>query len=69
MSKIKKSDSIKKKELKLTIKEKRLLQFAQEAWQKTMRDLYYPPLSEPNYVFEYSNKEGFFLSRPIFTGL
>ena len=61
MSKIKKSDSIKKKELKLTIKEKRLLQFAQEAWNKTMRDLYYPPLSEPNYVFEYSNKEGFYI--------
>ncbi len=61
MSKIKKSDSIKKKEPKLSIKEKRLLQFAQVAWNKTMRALYNPPLSEPNYVFDYSNREGFYI--------
>ena len=61
MSIIKKADLMKKKDQKYSIKEKRLLHYAKVAWNKAMRDLYYPPLNEPHYVFDYSNKEGFYI--------
>ncbi|TFG13623.1 MAG: hypothetical protein EU531_09695, partial [Promethearchaeota archaeon] len=61
MSTIKKADLKKKKEQKFNINEKRLLHYAKVAWNKAMRDLYYPPLNEPHYVFDYTNKEGFYI--------
>ncbi|TFF83755.1 MAG: hypothetical protein EU552_02755, partial [Promethearchaeota archaeon] len=61
MSKIQSIDSTKKKEQKFKSKEERLLHYARVAWNITMRDLYYPPLNEPHYVFEYSKNEGFYI--------
>jgi len=61
MSKIQSIDSTKKKEQKFNSKEERLLHYARVAWNITMRDLYYPPLNEPHYVFEYSKNEGFYI--------
>ena len=57
---IEKSDFIKKEQI-FNLKEKRLLHYAKVAWNNAMRDLYYPPLNEPHYVFDYSNKEGFYI--------
>ena len=45
----------------LASKEKRLITYAKEAWNKTLKDFYYPPLEEPNFVFDYSHREGFYI--------
>ena len=38
-----------------------LKELASLAWAKTLKDLYFPPLNEPLYVFDYTRKEGFFI--------
>jgi len=42
-------------------KEKELLELAHIAWNKTLKEYYYPPLNEPNFVFDYTHKEGFYI--------
>jgi hypothetical protein len=42
-------------------KEKKLKLLAKDAWGKTLREFYYPPLNEPNYVFDYTQIEGFYI--------
>lgn len=61
MSKIHNVGSIKKKEQNFNSKEERLKKFAQVAWNKTMKELFFPSLNEPHYIFDYSNKEGFYI--------
>ncbi|MFX1258859.1 MAG: hypothetical protein ACFFAN_13455, partial [Promethearchaeota archaeon] len=42
-------------------KEKKIIDFARIAWGKTLKEFYYPPLSEPNFVFDYTHMEGFYI--------
>jgi len=41
--------------------EKRLKDLAQKAWNKSLREYYYPPLNQPNFVFDYTHREGFYI--------
>jgi hypothetical protein len=52
---------MKAKNSDLSSKEKKIITFAQKAFNKTLAEFYFPPLNEPNYVFDYSNKEGFYI--------
>ena len=45
----------------LANREKRLKELAKTAWTQTMAEFYFPPLEEPNFVFDYSHKEGFYI--------
>jgi hypothetical protein len=53
----------KRKDLKksITEKENKIKRLAKEAWSKTLKEFYYPPLNDPNYVFDYSRLEGFYI--------
>ncbi len=42
-------------------KEKRTIELANFAWNKTLKEFYYPPLNDPNYVFDYTHLEGFYI--------
>lgn len=42
-------------------KEEKLIRLAQTAWQKTLKEFYFPPLNEPTFIFDYSQKEGFYI--------
>ena len=46
---------------KFSQKEERIIEFAKSAWARTMAEFYFPPLNEPNYVFDYTHKEGFYI--------
>jgi len=46
---------------KLTFKQKKIIELAREAWALTLKEFYYPPLNEPNYVFDYTHLEGFYI--------
>ncbi len=45
----------------LSDKEKKQIDLAKIAWGQTLRDFYYPPLKEPNFVFDYTQVEGFYI--------
>ncbi len=45
----------------LTEKEKKTIELANVAWSKTLKEFYYPPLNDPNYVFDYTHLEGFYI--------
>jgi len=45
----------------LTEKEKKTIELASIAWSKTLKEFYYPPLNDPNYVFDYTHLEGFYI--------
>ncbi|MHA2035439.1 MAG: hypothetical protein ACW972_09745 [Promethearchaeota archaeon] len=45
----------------LTIKQKKVVELARDAWALTLKEFYFPPLSEPNYVFDYTHLEGFYI--------
>ena len=45
----------------LAEKEKKITELAKIAWAKTLKEFYYPPLNEPNYVFDYTHLEGFYI--------
>ena len=45
----------------LTEKEKKTIELANIAWSKTLKEFYYPPLNDPNYVFDYTHLEGFYI--------
>ncbi|MFX0071912.1 MAG: hypothetical protein ACFFAO_12555 [Candidatus Hermodarchaeota archaeon] len=42
-------------------KEQKLINCATEAWGKTMKEFYYPPLEIPRFIFDYTHKEGFYI--------
>ncbi|MFX1309119.1 MAG: hypothetical protein ACFE8C_05415 [Promethearchaeota archaeon] len=46
---------------KYSEKEKKTIELAKIAWSKTLKEFYYPPLNEPNYVFDYTHLEGFYI--------
>jgi len=58
-SRRKKTKPIIKKEL--NEKEKKILGLAKVAWNKTLKEFYYPPLNEPRFVFDYTHSEGFYI--------
>jgi len=45
----------------LTEKEEKTIELANVAWSKTLKEFYYPPLNDPNYVFDYTHLEGFYI--------
>lgn len=59
MTKKKKFKNVQKKAL--TQKEQHVIEFAKAAWSKTQQDFFFPPLDEPNFIFDYSNLEGFYI--------
>jgi len=53
--------SKRKSKKELTEREKRTIELANLAWNKTLKEFYYPPLNDPNYVFDYTHLEGFYI--------
>jgi len=45
----------------LNEKELHIIELAKIAWSKTQRDFFFPPLDLPNFIFDYSNLEGFYI--------
>ncbi|MFX1488628.1 MAG: hypothetical protein ACFFBI_05735, partial [Promethearchaeota archaeon] len=45
----------------LASKHTKITQLAKIAWAQTMQEFYFPPLNEPNYVFDYTHLEGFYI--------
>jgi len=45
----------------LNQKELHLIELAKIAWGKTQRDLFFPPLDLPTFVFDYTHLEGFYI--------
>ena len=43
------------------LNEKNLIKFAREGWSKAIQAYFFPPLEEPQYVFDYSLAEGFYI--------
>jgi len=58
MSKTKKKKVIGKE---IKEREEKIIELAGIAWTQTMVEFYFPPLNEPNYVFDYTHKEGFYI--------
>ena len=58
-SRKKKIRSVTKKDLNQ--KELHIIELAKIAWTKTQRDFFFPPLDLPNFIFDYSNLEGFYI--------
>ncbi len=58
-SRKKKIISVTKKDLNQ--KELHIIELAKKAWTKTQRDFFFPPLDLPNFIFDYSNLEGFYI--------
>ena len=48
-------------ELKSKELEREIREYAREAWVIGIEAFYFPPLEEPNYIFDYTKKEGFFI--------
>lgn len=59
MTKKKKIRTIKKKTL--TQKEQHVIELAKTAWSRTQKEFFFPPLDVPNFIFDYSNLEGFYI--------
>ena len=45
----------------LNIKENSIRKLAKIAFNKALAEFYYPPLNEPNFVFDYTHSEGFYI--------
>ncbi|MHA1987197.1 MAG: vWA domain-containing protein, partial [Promethearchaeota archaeon] len=45
----------------LTVNQKKITDLAKDAWALTLKEFYFPPLNEPNYVFDYTHLEGFYI--------
>ncbi len=41
--------------------EGKLIQLAKKGWNNSLREFYYPPLNEPNFIFDYIRQEGFYI--------
>lgn len=52
---------VQNKQKKLKEVEQNLIKLAKIAWNKTLREYYFPPLEEPHFVFDYTRKEGFYI--------
>jgi len=61
MSQLKKRRKVKRKKEELTLKQEKLIELAKIAWAKTLKEFYYPPLNEPNYIFDFTHLEGFYI--------
>ncbi|MFX1481045.1 MAG: hypothetical protein ACFFCI_23435 [Promethearchaeota archaeon] len=59
MSSKRKKSNVSKEEL--ASKHTKITQLAKIAWAQTIQEFYFPPLSEPNYVFDYTHLEGFYI--------
>ena len=58
-SRKKRTKTIPKKELNL--KEQHLIELAKIAWDKTLKEFFFPPLDLPTFVFDYTHLEGFYI--------
>ncbi|MHA1459491.1 MAG: vWA domain-containing protein [Promethearchaeota archaeon] len=58
-SRRKRVKTLPKKELNQ--KEQHLIELAKIAWGKTQRDLFFPPLDLPTFIFDYTHLEGFYI--------
>ncbi|MBD3255160.1 MAG: hypothetical protein GF383_08700 [Candidatus Lokiarchaeota archaeon] len=57
-----KTKSEKKKNSQILVEqEEKLKKYAKIAWERALSEYYFPPLNEPNFVFDYSRKEGFYI--------
>ncbi|MFX1410615.1 MAG: hypothetical protein ACFFA6_09695 [Promethearchaeota archaeon] len=45
----------------LIAKEEKIVELAKIAWSKALAEFFFPPLNEPNYVFDYTHLEGFYI--------
>ena len=45
----------------LTLKEQHVIELAKTAWSRSQKDFFFPPLDIPNFIFDYSNLEGFYI--------
>ncbi|MFX0047708.1 MAG: hypothetical protein ACFE8G_06005 [Candidatus Hermodarchaeota archaeon] len=45
----------------LSQKEQHVIELAKTAWSRTLKDFFFPPLDVPNFIFDYSNLEGFYI--------
>ena len=45
----------------LNIKENKIIKLAKIAFNKALAEFYFPPLNKPNYVFDYTHLEGFYI--------
>ncbi|MCK4781093.1 MAG: hypothetical protein KAT57_12915, partial [Candidatus Lokiarchaeota archaeon] len=45
----------------LVAKENQILELAKIAFNKALAEFYFPPLNEPNYIFDYTHLEGFYI--------
>ncbi|MFX1390269.1 MAG: hypothetical protein ACFE9Z_09425 [Promethearchaeota archaeon] len=45
----------------ITDKEKYLKELAKIAWNRALKEFFFPPLNDPNYVFDYTLLEGFYI--------
>ena len=45
----------------LNQKEQHIIELAKTAWSKTQKDFFFPPLDTPNFIFDYTNLEGFYI--------
>jgi hypothetical protein len=43
------------------IDNKQVINLARRAWDFALKEYYYPPLKEPNFTFDFSRKEGFYI--------
>jgi hypothetical protein len=48
-------------EKRLNQKELHMIELAKTAWFKTQKDFFFPPLDLPNFIFDYTNLEGFYI--------
>ncbi len=45
----------------LNLKERKIIKLAEIAFNKALAEFYFPPLNDPNYVFDYTHLEGFYI--------
>ncbi|HDZ19435.1 MAG TPA: hypothetical protein ENH75_14145, partial [archaeon] len=45
----------------LKIEENKIIKLAKIAFNKALAEFYFPPLSEPKFVFDYTHLEGFYI--------
>ncbi len=61
MAKTKRKKIISAPKKVLTLKEQHIVELAKIAWSRTQKEFFFPPLDMPNFIFEYSNLEGFYI--------
>jgi len=49
------------KDKKKSEKEEKITELAKIGWAKALKEFCYPPLNDPNYIFDYTHKEGFYI--------